>query len=516
MSSSSLPYPNPSRLRNLGSGRPVNPLAVLSASPVVECLEPRRLLAAGGVVAAVKGGMLRVRGTGGDDVIRLALNAADRAKLDVFVAGAPDPLGTFDLANMPRGYRVDGGRGNDQIRADEANGPVALPGGAPLKGTLRGGAGNDVLVGGSGDDLLDGAAGDDAADGGPGRDRLRGGGGDDQLAGGEHDDALWGGKGTDSLTGGPGDDALRGDAGNDALEGGDGVDLIDGGKGIDQNRGGPGEDTFGKREKPEEIDQDGPVVQVQAPPPAPPPEPPPAPPPEPPPTPRPQERWRLVWGDEFDGTQVDSEKWEVADRSQPNYDGGVNSYDPENVSVEDGRLVIRSRDHGPSAGDLSERYSSGRVKMNGAFLYGRIEVRAKMPAGKGMWPAIWLLPRDGSWPPEVDLAEVLGDDPNTVHMTHHWGTGQADHQFDQDSFTGPDFSADFHTFTLEWEPGRLRWLIDGVERRVVTDHVPRVPMYLRINTSVGGDWPGLPDEHTAFPQQLQVYYVRVYQEQPAG
>jgi beta-glucanase (GH16 family) len=95
-------------------------------------------------------------------------------------------------------------------------------------------------------------------------------------------------------------------------------------------------------------------------------------------------------------------------------------------------------------------------------------------------------------------------------MTNHWGT-RAHRRQSQTDYAGPDFTAGFHTFTLEWEPGRLTWLIDGVERKVMTDHVPDKPMYLRLNTSVGGSWPGLPDASTVLPQYFRIDSVRLYQ-----
>ena len=98
--------------------------------------------------------------------------------------------------------------------------------------------------------------------------------------------------------------------------------------------------------------------------------------------------------------------------------------------------------------------------------------------------AIWMLPSDRSWPPEIDLLELLGNDPHRTYRTHHWGSRKRDLHHTTD-FVGPDFTQDFHTFSIEWEPGKLRWLIDDVERKVETAHVPSKAMYLILNTSVG-------------------------------
>lgn len=226
--------------------------------------------------------------------------------------------------------------------------------------------------------------------------------------------------------------------------------------------------------------------------------------------PAPPAPWDLVWEDEFEGATIDLKKWVVADRSVKNYDGGINYYDPQEVYLENGNLVIRSQPQtGPNG---KQMYSSGRVttKKKFGFLYGKVEVRAKLPGTQGLWPAIWMLPYDGSWPPEIDMMELLGNDPTRVYMSLHWGTKKQD-LHSQGDFAGPDFTADFHVFSIEWEPGQIRWLIDDVERKVTTAHIPNKAMYLIFNTSVGGDWPGPPDGSTVFPAYMQVDYVRVYQ-----
>jgi beta-glucanase (GH16 family) len=220
--------------------------------------------------------------------------------------------------------------------------------------------------------------------------------------------------------------------------------------------------------------------------------------------------WKLVWSDEFEAKGLDKGKWVVGTRADPNYDGGINYYDPGEVTTGGGTLTIRSR---PTPGKNGKTlYASGRVstKNKYAFRYGKIEIRAKLPSGRGLWPALWLLPSDGTWPPEIDIVELLGHEPNRVHMTSHWGT-RKERRSSQDSYIGPNFASGYHTFAFEWEPGLLRWYVDGVKRKVLTTNVPDRAMYLIMNTSVGGDWPGPPTKSTAFPQYMQIDYVRVYQ-----
>ena len=107
--------------------------------------------------------------------------------------------------------------------------------------------------------------------------------------------------------------------------------------------------------------------------------------------------------------------------------------------------------------------------------------------------------------------ELLGNDPTTYYMSQHFGTA-TNHGMYSWQYTGPDFSADFHTFAIEWQPGVIRWLLDGQVLTTSTSNVPDVPMYLILNTAVGGTWPGNPDGTTVFPQYHDIDYVRVYRD----
>jgi beta-glucanase (GH16 family) len=121
----------------------------------------------------------------------------------------------------------------------------------------------------------------------------------------------------------------------------------------------------------------------------------------------------------------------------------------------------------------------------------------------------------GTWPPEIDIMELLGHEPTRVYMTHHWGAWP-NVQSHGGSYAGPDFSQDFHTFAIEWRPGLLIWLVDGVLRFVSTTHVPDEPFFIILNTAVGGDWPGNPDQTTVFPQYHEIDYVRWYVRSDPG
>ncbi len=222
--------------------------------------------------------------------------------------------------------------------------------------------------------------------------------------------------------------------------------------------------------------------------------------------------WILVWQDEFKGNQVDTGKWRV-ENADLDKNAEWQYYSPDEVYLENGFLVLRSQKR-----DKEKRnYTSGLVETKDRFTqtYGRFEIRAKLPRGQGIWPAIWLMNAVGKWPPEIDIVEMLGQEPDKVYMTNHFGT-YPNNQLEGAPYVGLDFSKDFHTFTLEWEPEELRWYIDGVKRFSTKKNVPNVPFYIILNTAVGGNWPGYPDETTQFPQFHLIDYVAVYQRDIAG
>lgn len=217
--------------------------------------------------------------------------------------------------------------------------------------------------------------------------------------------------------------------------------------------------------------------------------------------------WELIWHDEFDGDEIDFLKWTVVEREN-SFNNELQYYVSEDVYLKDGCLRLRSlkRAYG------SKYYTSGLVYTKHKFFcqYGRFEINAKLPYGKGLWPAHWMLPEDETWPPEIDIMEYLGHQRNTIYMTNHW-LENGKHKGNGGSYTGPyDYSADFHSFALEWEADSLRWYIDGVLRHASTEGIPHKPFFIILNTAVGGEWPGDPDETTSWPQYHDIDYVRVY------
>ncbi len=241
---------------------------------------------------------------------------------------------------------------------------------------------------------------------------------------------------------------------------------------------------------------------------------------------------KLVWSDEFDGDSLDYSKWGI----EQNAFGGGNSElqiytdRPSNVRVEGGHLVLEAhKDNAGISGTVRE-YSSGRVrtKKRGDWKYGRIEVRAKMPKGQGIWPAIWMLPTDeqyGGWAAsgEIDIMEFRGQNEQEVLGTLHYGGGWPKNTFSGSSFklTEGSFSDDFHTFAIDWEEGKIVWSVDGKPYQTQTKwHSDNAKFpapfdqefHLLLNLAVGGHFVGNPDATTELPQKFLVDYVRVYQK----
>ena len=231
----------------------------------------------------------------------------------------------------------------------------------------------------------------------------------------------------------------------------------------------------------------------------------------------------LVWSDEFDGTSVNLNNW--------TYDLGASGWgnnewqnytnSSENSSVADGYLTITARQEGSG-------YTSARLKSQGlqSFQYGRMDIRAKLPQGQGIWPALWMLGENFSstgWPAcgEIDIMELVGHQPSTVHGTAHWGSSWDVHQYTGSSTTlpaGETFSDAFHLFSVIWEENHITWLMDdqvffSIDNNQMNGqpYPFNAPFFFIMNIAVGGNWPGYPDASTEFPQQMVVDCVRVFQ-----
>ncbi len=232
--------------------------------------------------------------------------------------------------------------------------------------------------------------------------------------------------------------------------------------------------------------------------------------------------YTLTFQDECDGGSLDLAKWERRYKwGEAVINGELQAYiDDAFVEQNDVLSIVGKHEQGQYAGQTFE-YTSGVISSIHEQTYGYFEARLKMPKGQGLWPAFWLLGAVGTeGVNEIDIQEYLGHEPTKVHMTVHWGPSyDQGHESDGSDFDGPDFSADFHTFGLEWTPTTLVWSIDGVEQKTYSGPgVPQVDMYMILNLAVGGNWPGAPDSTTVFPASYEIDYVRAYQagESDAG
>lgn len=270
-------------------------------------------------------------------------------------------------------------------------------------------------------------------------------------------------------------------------------------------------------------------------------------------------KWRLVWQDQFDAKTLDPAKW---DRDLGNgffnYDanqwiagwgnGELQYYtrEPDNAFLKDGMLHVRAlkeslHGFGYSSAKLKTKKRDGSSLF--AMKYGKVEFRAKLPVGKGIWPAVWMLPQNekfGGWAAsgEIDILEVKGHEPTKVHGTLHFGSRWPANTEATKSYTLPDKGsiADFHIYSLEWDPGEFRWAVDGhtystqsfwwssskIDKNKGAKPTKEAdlnpwpapfdqPFYLIINLAVGGQFPGNPDKLTLFPAEMLVDYVRIYE-----
>lgn len=233
----------------------------------------------------------------------------------------------------------------------------------------------------------------------------------------------------------------------------------------------------------------------------------------------------LVWADEFEGNTLNLENWtfEIG-RGANGWGNNEFQYytDGENATVENGFLTIEARR------DPDENFTSTRIKTQDkqTFTYGRVDIRAKLPKGQGIWPALWMLGNDipdQGWPAcgEIDIMELVGHEPSTVHGTVHWGIDPAQHKYKGNRYRleGEDFSEQFHVFSIYWEANNIYWYVDdviyysiGIADMEGQPYPFNDTFFFLFNIAVGGDWPGSPDDTTVFPQQMVVDYVRVFQQ----
>ena len=232
----------------------------------------------------------------------------------------------------------------------------------------------------------------------------------------------------------------------------------------------------------------------------------------------------LVWQDEFNGNALDTKFWNFEEGTGVNGWGNqeLQYYRKENTKVNGGYLTITAKKE-PYNG---KEYTSSRLTTQDKkdFLYGRIDFRAKLPKGQGIWPAFWALGaniKTNPWPfsGEIDIMEMVGGGPgkdNTVHGTVHYEDGGHKYIGGSTTLKSGDFYDKFHVFSVVWTATSLKWYVDNEEFYAFDISGPnkdefRRPYFLLINLAVGGNWPGSPNASTVFPQKYIVDYVRVFQ-----
>lgn len=234
------------------------------------------------------------------------------------------------------------------------------------------------------------------------------------------------------------------------------------------------------------------------------------------------EGYRQVFADEFAGTELNRATWTTLmafiGRSGGRYHSPFYlSYTTDDSAVvNDGTLRLRADSVPVEGTDPIGRfnYTQGFVSTHDSFsfTYGYVEVRAKMPGGRGMWPTIWLMPLDHSWPPEFDIAEYYA---TAKHIRFGLATGtMTEVRWDDALFVDPSVETEWHTYGFLWEPGHAVWMLDGeVKLEIWGNQVPDKPMYLILNNSVSSRFgpSGEPDASTVFPNFFEIDYVHVYQ-----
>jgi hypothetical protein len=226
--------------------------------------------------------------------------------------------------------------------------------------------------------------------------------------------------------------------------------------------------------------------------------------------------WTLVFNDDFSASNLNTSVWNTGYWFSYNIDNQLQAFRPENVRLNGGTLslVAESRATTTTWGDPAN-YASGAVTTRNkfTFTFGVAEARLRVPKGRGLEAGLWLLPNNKRSPPEIDVMHVRGAAPTTAELSYLWmdasGTGHAQPM----SASPADFSAAYHTFTVEWLPDHIAYYIDGVlQGRYSGDYVLRDPAFLILDLAVGGDSAGSPDGTTVFPQSFDVDYVRVWQK----
>jgi len=238
--------------------------------------------------------------------------------------------------------------------------------------------------------------------------------------------------------------------------------------------------------------------------------------------------WVLVFGDDFDQS-LDTDMWTScywwSESGCTNLaTGELQWYVPDQRSVQDGSLRLYGANEPIRTSEgVWYPYQSGMVTTGRSsylmdaeprfgFTYGFVEARVRVDAGRGLWPAVWMLPLSHEARPEIDILEILGHRPDTIEMHMHVDNDDGNSTVFGANYSNESTTDGWHVVAVNWSPESVTWYIDGVERFRVAQRIPAEPMYLLANLAIGGEWPGDPDGLTVFPATFEIDYVRVWQQ----
>jgi beta-glucanase (GH16 family) len=236
--------------------------------------------------------------------------------------------------------------------------------------------------------------------------------------------------------------------------------------------------------------------------------------------------YTLAWSDEFSAANLNTNDWKQ--ETGNNNGWGNNELEnytnsKKNTFLSNGNLIIEARKESLNGFN----YTSGRMTTENKknFKFGRIDIRAKLPVAKGLWPALWMLGSNINtvgWPQcgEIDIMELVGSNPNRISGTIHYKNASGTRSFQTGNYFLPsgDFSQQFHVFSIVWQQDIIKWYVDDnlYYTRTAADlggatNPFNLSEFFLFNVAVGGDWPGAPDATTIFPQRMFVDYVRIFQ-----
>ncbi len=225
----------------------------------------------------------------------------------------------------------------------------------------------------------------------------------------------------------------------------------------------------------------------------------------------------LSFHDEFNGSSLNTNTWNTMYLWGDRFLSGNSEkqcYIQENVRQSGGSLIFDAKREDVICPkyNVVQNYTSGAITSSKSYVqtYGYFAIRTKLPAGKGFWPSFWLLPATGGWPPELDVFEVLGNDPSTIYTGIHFSDAVTANIGITNAEKVTDLSNGYHIIGVNWQPTFVAYYVDGVEVDRINKSLYNGPMYILANLAVGGGWPGDPDATTPFPSTMQTDWIRVY------